>query len=216
MLQGLAGRDALVRVLLEQLLHQVLRGLRDVLPLAITELILAAHVLIKNLVGAVASKQRPAREHNVKDHTDTEDVSLAIVALLLQQLGCHIPRAATPQVQLLRAVFKHRGQAKIGNLQVPIVLLRRQQQILRLQVAMHDVASVEVLQRTYEVSHDGSRRRLTILTLALDLVEKFTALQIWQEQMNILCCLVGLVELDYVFVVDGAQDVDFRQDRLLQ
>lgn len=81
---------------------------------------------------------------------------------------------------------------------------------------MHDVASVEVLQRTYEVSHDGPRRRLTILTLALDLVEKFTALQIWQEQMNILCCLVGLVELDYVFVVDGAQDVDFRQDRLLQ
>ena len=45
-LQGLAGRDALVGVLLEELLDKVLRGLRDVLPLTITELVLASHVLV--------------------------------------------------------------------------------------------------------------------------------------------------------------------------
>ena len=134
----------------------------------------------------------------------------------MEELRGDVSWTAAPQVELLRAVLEHRRQAEIGNLQVPIVLLRREQQVLGFEVAMHDVALVEILQRTYEVSHDGPRRRLPILTLALDPVEQLAALQIGQEQMNILGRLVRLVQLDHVFVVDGAQHVDFSQNGLLR
>ena len=214
--EGVPGRDALVWVLHQQLLHQVLRRHRDVLPLTVTELVLTLHVLIQNLVWAVAFEKRPARQNDVKDDSNAEYVRLAVVALLLEELGGDVARTAAAQVELLGVVFDHGGQAEVGNFQIPVVLLRGEEQVLRLQVPMHDVLGMQVLKRADEVLHHRPGVGLSIQALTLDLVEELTTLEVRQEQVDVLGRLVGLVQLDHVFMVNFTQHIDLSQNRLLQ
>lgn len=157
MLKRFRGCDSFVRVLDEQLLDEILGCGGDVLPLAITEVVLTLHILVQNFIRTVAFKERSTGKNDVKDDADAENVCLAIVSLFLQQLGRYVAWTATPEKKLLRVVVDHGCQAEVSDFQVPIVLLRREEQVLGLQISVHDVLRVQVLQRTDEVFHHRSR-----------------------------------------------------------
>ena len=53
-LQSDCGCDSILRVFLEELLNEVFGEGRDVLPLAIIELVFTLHVLLKDLLGGVS------------------------------------------------------------------------------------------------------------------------------------------------------------------
>ena len=124
-LESLRSRDPVFRVLGEQLLAEVLGRLRDALPLSIAEVVLALHILVQDLGRAVSLKKRSARQNDVEDDADTENVRLAVVSFLLEQFGGDVAGAAAPQVELLRVVIDDGRQAEVSYLQVPVVLLGR-------------------------------------------------------------------------------------------
>lgn len=64
------------------------------------------------------------------------------------------------------------GQAKIGDEQVCVVLGRAEQQIFRLQVAMHDAVIVKVSHGGQCCAHQLGRISLVIAALAADAVEE--------------------------------------------
>ena len=82
------------------------------LPLAIIEGVLALHVLLKDFVRSVPFEQRPSCEDNVEDDSRTKDISLAVVALFLKQLGGNIAWRATPAVQFLLRTLQHVAKPK--------------------------------------------------------------------------------------------------------
>ena len=191
--EGILSSDPLAGILHEQLLHKVFRGHRYVLPLPVTELILTLHVLVQDFIRAVALEKRSASQNDIKYDANAKDVSLAVVALFLEELGGDVARAAAPQIQLFRLVFHHGGEAEVRNLQVPVVLLRGEEQVLRLKIPVHNVFGVQVLQCTDKVLHHRPCVRLPVQALALDLVEELASLEVRQKQMDVLGGLVGLI-----------------------
>ena len=214
--EGIPGSDPLAGVLYEQLLHKVFRGHRYVLPLPVTELILTLHILVQDFIRAVALEKRTASQNDIKDDSNTKDVSLTVVTLFLEELRGDVARAAAPQIQLFRLVFDHGGQAEVRNLQVPVVLLRGEEQVLWLQIPMYNVFGVQVLECTDKVLHHGPCVRLSVQALALDLVEELAAFKVRQEQMDVLGCLVGLIQLDHILMVNFTQHVYLSKYGLLK
>ena len=96
--EGILSSDPLAGILHEQLLHKVFRGHRYVLPLPVTELILTLHVLVQDFIRAVALEKRSASQNDIKYDANAKDVSLAVVALFLEELGGDVARAAAPQI----------------------------------------------------------------------------------------------------------------------
>lgn len=213
--EGILSSDPLAGVLHEQLLHKVFRSHRYVLPLPVTELILTLHVLVQDFIRAVALEKRTASQNDIKYDANAKDVSLAVVALFLEELGGDVARAAAPQIQLFRLVFDHGGEAEVRDLQVPVVLLRGEEQVLGLQIPVHNVFGVQVLQCTDKVLHHRPCVRLPVQALALDLVEELAALEVRQEQMDVLGGLVGLIQLDHILMVNFTQHINLSQHRLL-
>ena len=76
---------------------------------------------------------------------------------------------------------------------------------------MHDILFVEIFEGADEVFHYRPGVALLVQALALDLLEEFTALQVRQEQVDVLGSLVGFVELDDIVVINRAQHIDLGQ-----
>ena len=83
-LQGTSCSDPLVRVFIEKELDEVLGRLGYALPLTIDELVITAHVSVKDFLRCVSFEERTASEDDVEDDTDTENVGLAVVAFFLK------------------------------------------------------------------------------------------------------------------------------------
>ena len=122
-------------------MHEILRCIRNVLPLSVTKVVLALHILGEDLVRAISSEQRPTSQHDIEDDTDTEDISLAIVAFLLKELRRDITRTSTSEVEFLGRVFYDSRQTEVCNLQIKLIV---DQNILEFQVAVHDTHLVHV------------------------------------------------------------------------
>lgn len=70
------------------------------------------------------------------------------MARLLENLGRHIARRATGCGQNMKLLFVHNSrQAKICDQQVRIVLGRSEQQILGLEVSVHDTMVMQIRNR---------------------------------------------------------------------
>ena len=105
MLQGTSCCDPLLRIFIEKELDEVLGRLGYTLPLAITELVFTAHVTVKDLFRCVSFEERSACQDDIEDDSDTENVSLAIVALFLEKLRGDVAGGSTSKVELLSWVL---------------------------------------------------------------------------------------------------------------
>ena len=83
MQKSLLCRDSLIRVLNKQLLDKIFGRRGDVLPLTITEVILALHVLVQNFIWAVSFEERASRQDDVENDSYAKDICLTVVTLLL-------------------------------------------------------------------------------------------------------------------------------------
>ena len=135
-------------------MHEILRCIRNVLPLSVTKVVLALHILGEDLVRAISSEQRPTSQHDIEDDTDTEDISLAIVAFLLKELRRDITRTSTSEVEFLGRVFYDSRQTEVCNLQISFIAPGGEEQIFRLEISMNDIFGVEVFERANKVLHD--------------------------------------------------------------
>ena len=142
MLKGSSCCDSLLRIFIKEELDELLSRLGYAFPLAITELVITAHVSVKDLFRCVSFEERPASEDDIEDYSNTENVSLAVVALFLEELWGDVAGGSTPKVELLSRVLDDSRQAKVCNLQVPVVILGGKKEVLWLEVAVNNTVSV--------------------------------------------------------------------------
>ena len=81
---------------------------------------------------------------------------------------------------------------------------------------MNNTVSVKIFERGEKVAHDRSCVRLTVQTLALDLLKELTTLKVGQQQVDILGRLISLVKLQNIVVRDGPKHINFSENRLLE
>jgi hypothetical protein len=129
-LQDLRGVEALLGVLDEQVLHEVLGLVRDGVP-ALAKLVLARHDLLEQRGVVVGVEGRVAHQQDVHNHTDAPHVHGLVVRLALEHLRCHVAgRAARGHHLLITKVLR---QTEIGNLDHLILARAERQKILRLE-----------------------------------------------------------------------------------
>ena len=134
----------------------------------------------------------------------------------MEELWGDVSGGSTPKVELLSWVLDDSRQAKVCNLQVPVVILGGKKEILWLEVAVNNTVSVKIFEGGEKVAHDRSCVRLPVQALALDLLEELTALEEGQQQVDILGRLISLVKLQNIVVRDGPKHINFSENRLLE
>lgn len=178
MLERLGGTDSGGRVRVEQLAdlgiekliismfeendhegtYQVFRLLGDVVPFGRAELVLAGHDIAQHHHLLAMPEGRKSHQQRVHDHTARPQVHLlaipfgVLVPRRPQQLGRQVAgRAAQIGETLLR--LDDAREPKISHLDVVVVI---EQNVLRLQVAVHHIVRVNVLHRLEQLLHDHS------------------------------------------------------------
>lgn len=72
----------------------------------------------------------------------------------------------------------------------------------------------EVLESAQDITHNRHSHILLVEPFTLDSFEKLTALEVGEDEMDVLLGLVDFVNANYVFVVQFAEDVNLSEDRL--
>lgn len=95
---------------------------------------------------------------------------------LVEDLGCHVARSAARRREHVKLLLVHDArQAKVGNEQVGIVLWRAEEQVLGLEVAVHDAMVVQIGDGRKGGAHELRRVGLVVVALAADAVEELAA-----------------------------------------
>ena len=119
--------------------------------------------------------------------------SIARLSIIRQKksrlLGCRIGRTATKRVQLI-ARRKLIAKPEIGDLYVHITI---EQQILGLQIAMHDMLLVQILHGRHDLPKFGTRLLLLHSAMCDQIVEDFAPAGILHDQVE---SLLGLYDLE--------------------
>ena len=148
MAERLFGCYPLLRVDLEHLPEQVHGELVDLLILGRVQVEGAASVLIEYFVVGLPLEEALAEEEEVEDESETEDIAdgrvLGLHVLDIDDLGCHVARGAAPHEQVLLRICEL-SQPVVRN-HALVTLAAPQQDVLRLEVAVHDVLAVHLLQ----------------------------------------------------------------------
>mmetsp|Transcript_16620 Transcript_16620/g.25685 ORF Transcript_16620/g.25685 Transcript_16620/m.25685 type:complete len:419 (-) Transcript_16620:343-1599(-) len=144
-LHDLVDGEALLVVDAHQLAHQVLGGVADMVPVRRWEFVLAADDHAVHGVDRVRVERLIPAEHDVQDHAQRPEVDLVRVLVGGEHLGRHVVRRATARVHHMQRgrQLEVVRQAKVGDLEHAV---RGEQDILRLQVAMHHKMLMQVLQ----------------------------------------------------------------------
>jgi hypothetical protein len=129
-------------VFLKQILHQVLGGWRDGVP----DLARVAHLTKENglAVVIVRCKGQIARKHHVNDDAKRPEVDLLSVWPLENDLWSHVAFCANRFRGFLFRTENGR-QAEINDAQAYAVLTL-EEDVLRLEIAMHDAEGMKILQ----------------------------------------------------------------------
>ncbi|GIX65410.1 ABC transporter ATP-binding protein, putative [Babesia caballi] len=212
-LQRLGGGDALRRVEGDHATDEVLGALRDLAPLRHVEGELARLHLLddRRLVRAVEGRE--AAQQNVQDHADGPDVALVVVHAL-EHLGRNVVRRADLLLHLGVDVAVRR-EAKVNDPDVGVDGLGLEQQVLRLEVAVHDVLPVHVVDAAQHLLDDFGRVLLREALAAHYLVEQLASRVELRDEVVVLFVLEELEDLHDVRVVQRLEHVHLAQQRLV-
>ena len=116
-----------------------------------------------NLLLSLAWVRVPARQQHVGDHADTPNIDLLVVSrlhlLILANpydLRCHVEWTAQNEVEALLRI-KEAREAKISNLNTQVIdVLRLEEDVLWLEIAMCDVLAVHVVDSEQDLVHNHS------------------------------------------------------------
>ena len=151
-LQRLQGTHPLRWVDGQQTADEILGELRDVRPVLVGEFVLARLDATIHLGVRLAVKRRRRREQDVHDHTDRPAVARGAVAaqlaarhLLRKHLGRDVPGcAAARRHQKVVRDRRDLREPKVCDLELGLWLGCGKEDILRLEVAVADIAVVQV------------------------------------------------------------------------
>lgn len=143
MLQGLFSGRALSWFVGKQRPDEALAVLRDGLPDTVFERELTLTNLLHDILVRLAVERRHARKQNVGDHTSGPDIALMVV-VLVEDLWSDIVWRAEFFVEATVWVIDERG-TEVDDLNLVEFLILLEQDILWLQVTMHDVCLMAVV-----------------------------------------------------------------------
>lgn len=171
----------------------------------------ACRVQIDDLLFVLTIKRRLSIQKEIEDDPETEHVALLIIPLVILQvdnLGRHKPGSPAPREQLL-LLLHERGQTIVNQAVARHIVFRLVDDVLGLQIPMHDALHVEVLKAQKDVVDDLLDLRLLLEVLVLKLREKLLALKDLDDEIDRVLGLVDLVERHVVSRVgDGLHDGD--------
>ena len=144
-------------------------------------------------------ERRHSRENNICDDTSGPDVALLVV-VLVEDLGSDVVRSTELLVEVTAGVVD-KGGTEVDDLNLVELFVLLEQDILRLQVTMHDVGLVAVVDAGEDLFHEDSSIALAELTTLEDLIEELTTFADLGDQVIALLILEELVHLDDVWVI---------------
>ena len=123
-----------------------------------------------------------------------------MVVVLVEDLGCDVVRSTELFVEVTVGVVDE-GGAEVDDLNLVELFVLLEQDVLRLQITMHDVGLVAVVDAGEDLLHEDSSIALAELTTLEDLIEKLTTFADLGDQVIALLILEELVHLDDVRVI---------------
>jgi hypothetical protein len=95
---------------------------------------------------------------------------------LSEDLRCHVTRCSASCGQDMELLFIHNSrQSEVGNQQISVVFWGSEQQILRLQVSMHDAVVMKVCDSRKCGADKIASIRFVVVALSADAVEQLAA-----------------------------------------
>lgn len=117
-------------------------------------------------------------------------------------------RVVEPVLELAQFVggIENVGKPEVGDDDVAVPV---QQQILELEVAMHDSLLVQISNARHELREQPTRRRILEVSVRQDVVEELAARRILENDSDVAVGLDAFVKADDVGVRQCLQDGDF-------
>ena len=197
--QGLSRAGSLLRVVGQQGTDEILAVLRDGLPDAVVKVELAFAHLFHDVLIRLAIEWRHSREKNVRDDSSGPNIALVVV-ILVEDLRGDVVRRAELLVEVAVRVVDERG-AEVDDLNLVELLVLLKQDILWLQVTMHNVSLVAVVDAGEDLFHEDCAVTLAELAALEDFVEELATLADLSDEVVALLVLEELVHFDNVWVI---------------
>lgn len=156
-------------------------------------------------VGA-AIKWRDAGQNDISHDTEGPDVALLAV-VVVQHLGRNVV-GSTDSLLLLLAGLKLHGSTEVNNLDLVELLGGLKQDILGLEISVHNVEAMAVADAGEQLSHEHGGIMLVELAAGNDLVKELATLNVLSHDVVALIVLEVLKDLHNVGVVKATQSVD--------
>ena len=195
-----------------QYLHEVHAGVGDVLELLVVEVGLLVEDGVVDVLHGLAEEGRRAGQQHVAQHAQGPHVA-AVVVVAVQHLRGRVVAGAHLLGQSLvgREVL---GQTEVDQDQRRVGVVVLEQEVLQLQVAVHDAVLVQVVDRAEHVAHElgGAvlpEHEALVLAGVQQLEQLPAAAQVGHDVHGALA-EEHVLDLDDVGVVQALQDGDLR------
>mmetsp|Transcript_76585 Transcript_76585/g.212752 ORF Transcript_76585/g.212752 Transcript_76585/m.212752 type:complete len:227 (+) Transcript_76585:93-773(+) len=165
--------------------YEVLRSLRDVPPLLLGEGQIPFHDLAVKLMQDFAVERQTPAQDDVGNHSESPNVHLAPVLLLLNELGGQVKVRTTNRTcagKLRRKVPGHPRQTEIGDLYVRVAAPAHHQDVFRLHVAVHYASAVDESNGVEQVTHAKARFTFREMVVLMDPVVKLAPFAQLQDE----------------------------------
>mmetsp|Transcript_9010 Transcript_9010/g.23323 ORF Transcript_9010/g.23323 Transcript_9010/m.23323 type:complete len:234 (-) Transcript_9010:377-1078(-) len=179
MAKRLISSEPVTSAHLQQSEDEVQGSLRYIFPRLLREAQITLHNLPIQLVQHIMEERQGSAQQHVGDHTDRPDVDFPAVLLLFDDLRCQVEVGAADRVRAgkpSRIVPRDLREAEVRDLHVGVADLAGQQDVLRLQVAVHDALAVDVSARLQEIVASQLGLLLRVVLLLLNAVIELATL----------------------------------------
>lgn len=205
-LQTLSSGRAFLGVHGQHGFDKVLDNRGDVLPCTRLVVRCALEDLLFNLFVVFSIERRGAREDHVADHSKGPDVTLLIV-FSRHDFWRHIKWCADLLIEL-RTSIEFCSDSEVDNFGAFEVFAALEEDVLRLEVSVDDSLAVEVVEGLEHCADELAGIVQTDFVFASNSVEKFSTRHYFLNERKRGLFVVEIVELDNVWVVHLAQDVN--------
>mmetsp|Transcript_47189 Transcript_47189/g.111255 ORF Transcript_47189/g.111255 Transcript_47189/m.111255 type:complete len:388 (-) Transcript_47189:616-1779(-) len=195
------GPQPLRRVAVQQALHQRVDLAGEE---ARQHELLLQNVVVHHLAVLVVERV-VARDHLPRQRSERPPIHLLAVLLLLQLLGRHVELCASPGARAhgTACLLRHLRAPEVCDHEVA---LRVDENVLGLQVTVHDAPGVELLEGQHDLGR-VQRVRLGFEGRVVDKhVQELAAGEVVHDQVQPALALEGVVHVDDVGVADAAHD----------
>lgn len=149
---------------------------------------------------------RVSTEQRIRNHAQTPQVHWLAMPDLLQHLGRHIPGRPTRGHQHVVLARQHFAQPKVRDHQPCVLGPVCKQQVLGLEVPVHNVQAVQVLDTQQDLVYKARSVCFGVVALLQELVKELAALSQVCDQVHGVLGLEHLEQGDTVLVADFGED----------